>query len=179
MSNYFLPKFAREELAKKPSSKWFFTLNNYTDEHIHRLIAMGDDWFYVIGKEVGQSGTPHLQGTIWHKRNIPFDLKTMSILIPNSHLERVMYFENAIGYCLKEGQVLTNTVSDMLHFLKELHIYTTCCTCPTWLYEFWEDFRWHEAEGIPQTHTVSEVANFRDVHAFLHNHPPYSSDSFK
>ena len=176
MSYYFLPKVAKEELAKRPSSQWFFTLNNYTNEHIHRLVAMADDWFYVVGKEVGESGTPHLQGTIWHKQGVKFDMKTMSKLIPNSHLERVMYFENSIGYCLKEGKVLTNTVSDLPHFLSELNVYTTCGTCTQWLYDFWCDFLWLEANHTPQTHTVPEVANFWDVHAFNHSHPPYDKD---
>lgn len=44
-------------------SRFVFTLNNWTEEeygHLERF-ASGTKWF-VMGKEVGENGTPHLQG---------------------------------------------------------------------------------------------------------------------
>lgn len=50
------------------STRWVFTLNNYTPQDEERLSAMGRDLpsvglrYLVFGREVGDSGTPHLQG---------------------------------------------------------------------------------------------------------------------
>lgn len=42
---------------------WCFTLNNYTDEEIEVFKKAARDCSYaIIGKEVGESRTPHLQG---------------------------------------------------------------------------------------------------------------------
>lgn len=43
---------------------WLFTLNNYKKAELRKLKTFGDDkcTFMVIGKEVGKTGTPHLQG---------------------------------------------------------------------------------------------------------------------
>lgn len=43
---------------------WCFTLNNYSDEEYSRLCEHFRDRckYFIIGKEVGDKGTPHLQG---------------------------------------------------------------------------------------------------------------------
>lgn len=45
------------------SYNWCFTLNNYTDAEYDALLDLPCTYL-VIGKEVGESGTPHLQGYI-------------------------------------------------------------------------------------------------------------------
>lgn len=43
--------------------RWIFTLNNYTEEDLEHFKNLSDVITYVIfGREVGDNGTPHLQG---------------------------------------------------------------------------------------------------------------------
>lgn len=47
---------------------WVFTINNYTEENIAAIETL-DCRGMVCGKEVGESGTPHLQGVVcFHKK---------------------------------------------------------------------------------------------------------------
>lgn len=43
------------------SKGWCLTLNNYTTEEYDALSTNVDAKYFIIGKEVGESGTPHLQ----------------------------------------------------------------------------------------------------------------------
>lgn len=48
---------------KMANRRWLFTLNNYTEEDLEHFKSLSDVVTYVIwGKEVGENGTPHLQG---------------------------------------------------------------------------------------------------------------------
>lgn len=86
---------------------WCFTLNNYTEEDVNRLSGLigGDELCYMVyGREVGESGTPHLQGFLQLSRK-----KTMAgvkkLLGSNTiHLERRRGTPTeASDYCKKEG----------------------------------------------------------------------------
>jgi hypothetical protein len=53
-----------------PAIAWCFTLNNYTTDELEFLsssILGSGEYNYIIGKEIGESGTPHLQGYIGAK----------------------------------------------------------------------------------------------------------------
>lgn len=88
-----------------PAKRWCFTLNNYSEDLIgiiSSIVPQSAD-VYIIAKEVGESGTPHLQGYIEFKNK----LRPMS-LIPTSRI----HWEKAKGskksnfeYCSKEGNV--------------------------------------------------------------------------
>lgn len=91
------------------SRKWCFTLNNYSDEiyaHIHSIFV-AKKWLYIIGKEVGKSGTPHLQGFIESKNAILFT--TLKKIMPTAHLEAAKgSTEQNRKYCSKDGDFVTN-----------------------------------------------------------------------
>lgn len=57
----------RRNQAGSRLSRFVFTLNNYTEEEVAFLKEFGatTKWF-VMGKEVGESGTLHLQGILIH-----------------------------------------------------------------------------------------------------------------
>lgn len=84
------------------SRSWCYTLNNYTDDEL-ALIRAFEAAYQVIGFEVGEQGTPHLQGYIQWKN--PRTLKGMKKLMPRAHLERRMgTIDQAVDYCKKDGK---------------------------------------------------------------------------
>lgn len=86
------------------SRSWCFTLNNYTDEEVEALEAKMDERvsFMVYGREVGDSGTPHLQGFIYF-RHAKTQNAAKNFISPRAHVEpRRGTFTQAITYCTKE-----------------------------------------------------------------------------
>lgn len=85
--------------------RWCFTLNNPTDkekELIKNSLTEDQVIFAVVGQEVGENGTPHLQGFVNWKSKCR--LSFMKKIMPRAH------FESAKGtdlqndeYCMKEG----------------------------------------------------------------------------
>lgn len=86
-----------------PSIYWCFTYNNYVSDKVALLEQKLDSLCekYVYGKEVGESGTPHLQGWLKAKKRLrPLE----SIPIKEIHWEKSCKKneEAAIRYCCKE-----------------------------------------------------------------------------
>lgn len=98
------PKDKKEKKAARPAAvkAWVFTLNNYDEEDIQRL-EEGDWWSYLIyGKEVGEGGTPHLQGYVQLKTRLR--LNGVKVLIRAAHWEARRGSHNeAREYCMKDG----------------------------------------------------------------------------
>ena len=88
------------------AKNWCFTLNNYSDgdlERLNRLVETNRDVSYLIyGKEVADSGTPHLQGFIVHKQRVRLS-QIKSIIGSNPHLEIARNVNASVLYCKKEG----------------------------------------------------------------------------
>lgn len=110
---------------------WALTVNNYSNEDYDRIVG-----FYpsicdhiVIGKEVGESGTPHLQ--IHLKLKSKKRRRYVASLIGNAHVEPVRHVDQHIIYCKKDGDFTElgsngnadasskkNTVSEKLDLFK-------------------------------------------------------------
>lgn len=86
---------------------WCFTLNNYTSDDYHRLTELVDNEecvYIIFGKEVGDSGTPHLQGFIaFSKRVYLTDVKKR--ISRTAHFELARLVPESIEYCKKDGDV--------------------------------------------------------------------------
>lgn len=94
-----------------PAKKWCFTFNNYNEKDyqiLNEYFSSKNDniLIYIIGKEVGEKGTPHLQGYISGKNKFrPSELK----LNPKIHWEKCKGSEKQnLDYCMKEGSYVTN-----------------------------------------------------------------------
>ena len=70
------------------SRRWCFTLNNYTDDETKSILEQvkDTDTKYILGFEVGDQGTPHIQGYMEFKNARSF--ASMKKMIPRAHLEK-------------------------------------------------------------------------------------------
>lgn len=105
--NTISPSVKKIPMKKQIScaKNWCFTLNNYTEDELSSIssIVPGICTKAIVGKEVGESGTPHLQGFC------AFKIKCR----PMSHgLPKRMHWEKCKGssaqneaYCEKDGDV--------------------------------------------------------------------------
>lgn len=110
-----------------PSVKsWCYTLNNYTEEDIKRFKDFVFS-YQVIGKEIGENGTPHLQGFITFKRT--YRLAALKKLVPRAHWEPAKTGD-AANYCMKEDyEIIDNKkqgkrsdLKDCCHLIKTVGI---------------------------------------------------------
>lgn len=77
-------------------------MNNYTDED-YSLFTSLDCSYLVVGKEVGENGTPHLQGFIIFNTNKRLNTLKRSVHA-RAHFERARGTSSqAAEYCKKEG----------------------------------------------------------------------------
>ena len=101
-----------------PRKNWCFTLNNYTENEFsamcHDLEELGE---FIIGKEIGKEGTPHLQGFVSCKVKKRFEqLKKINNRL---HLEKSRGTKKQnYEYCSKEGNFISN-----IEFEPETHVY--------------------------------------------------------
>lgn len=92
-------------MTPTPKRGYAFTCNNYTEDEFERISRACSDFaqYAIIGREVGEQGTPHLQGYIRFKRAYRFST------VKDRHLPRC-HVEVARGsprqnrdYCSKGG----------------------------------------------------------------------------
>lgn len=81
---------------------WCFTVNNFTSEEVEALRASEGHTYLVFGREVGEKGTPHLQGYVYYPTLK--SLKQMKSLQARAHWERQRGTpEQAALYCKKDN----------------------------------------------------------------------------
>ena len=89
------------------SKKWCFTHNNYTREILVQYVQCfaAKSLTFIIGEEVGEEGTPHLQGWIKsEKRFRPTELK-LQFKWNAAHWEKCKGNDlSNIKYCSKDGK---------------------------------------------------------------------------
>lgn len=79
-----------------------FTLNNYNEQEVERLKSV-ECKYLVYGREVGASGTPHLQGYVYFKNKKSFK-QVKDLLGDRYHIEAQRgSCKQAIDYCKKDG----------------------------------------------------------------------------
>lgn len=100
-----MPTRTVQDNSNHKARNWVFTLNNYTDVEIAKLMAYADDKcnYMIFAKEVGNSGTPHLQGYMQLKQ------QTLGQTVKNQSKLLRLYLEIANGspeknfdYCVKQ-----------------------------------------------------------------------------
>jgi hypothetical protein len=122
-----------------------FTLNNYSEDEFTQLLRNFADMKYVIGKEIGDEGTPHLQGYVEFGKQLSF--KQLKKINNRTHWERpIGTREQNRKYCCKEG----NFVSTLPIPLNErlLNKYSDV------VWKQWQQFVIDIVQGEPDTRTV-------------------------
>jgi len=86
------------------SRNFMWTLNNYTDEEVALLQAV-DCKYMTWGFEVGDSGTPHLQGLTIFKN--PQTVKQVICLLPTrvAEIQIILYLQESLSYAHKDGNI--------------------------------------------------------------------------
>lgn len=87
------------EDKNKPSKSWVYTLNNYTQQDETQLQALACS-YHRYGREVGDSGTPHLQGIITFKQATR--LTALKKIHNKIHWERCISAEASLNYVTKD-----------------------------------------------------------------------------
>nr|UOF81135.1 rep protein [Cressdnaviricota sp.] len=85
---------------------WCFTFNNYTAEDVTRFSGLitafdGLVQYVIFGREVGENGTPHLQGFI--RLNARKSMRQMIQMCGQAHFTIARNVPASIQYCKKDG----------------------------------------------------------------------------
>lgn len=84
------------------SKNWCFTINNYTEETELLLSGLKNSVVYLIfGREVGDQGTPHLQGFVSYPSRKTLSAVTRSL--GGAHCSIAKHITASIRYCKKDG----------------------------------------------------------------------------
>lgn len=99
------PHRAKRERARK----WVMTLNNYSEEEYNNLIKdlTQKHSSFILGREIGENNTPHLQCYAEFKNAISFD--SLKKINQRMHVEKAKgNLEQNYKYCSKDGNYYTN-----------------------------------------------------------------------
>ena len=86
------------------SRNYCFTINNYSTEDLEHLACNVSDIcnYLICGFEVGEKGTPHIQGYCNLKN--PMSFTSFKKVLPTAHIEAMKgTHQEASEYCMKDG----------------------------------------------------------------------------
>ena len=92
-----------------PSKRWIFTLNNYNENEYKDIINFfsSNSSRFSIGEEVGESGTPHLQGYV--ELSVKKRFTYLKDIMPRAHIEKARKSrEQNLIYTQKDGKYKQN-----------------------------------------------------------------------
>lgn len=93
--------------ARSQGKHWCFTINNFDDADERRLTELyerGGVRYIVFGSELGESGTPHLQGFVTFADRKRFT-QVRNAIGERAHIERALGTPwQAAEYCKKDGE---------------------------------------------------------------------------
>lgn len=92
------------------SRQWCLTLNNWTEQEKSRLshLSTRSKW-WIIAKEVGENGTPHLQCFFQFKNQVRFS--TIKKACPRGHWEKARgTMRQNFAYCSKDNDYESNII---------------------------------------------------------------------
>lgn len=92
-------------MANSQRKRWCFTLNNFTPAEYDAIVSSVDNYDYlVVGKEVGESGTPHLQGFFILKTKLRLN-QVKALVSARAHFEAARGTPSQASlYCKKDGE---------------------------------------------------------------------------
>ncbi len=122
-----------------PAKAWCFTLNNYTENELGALVqlfsSLDEKYYYIVGEEVGEQGTPHLQGYIEKKEG---RFRPLPMFAVNRNNTQCMHFEKAKGnrtqnykYCSKDKKFVTNISRPVMTYRESKGIWEVTKGIPT------------------------------------------------
>jgi hypothetical protein len=89
-------------MRRMRSRGWIFVLNNYDEKEFEEFKDL-ETKYTVIGEEVGDSGTPHLQGYVYFANKM--SLKQLRLINSRAHYEMQKgTCDQAADYCKKDGK---------------------------------------------------------------------------
>lgn len=104
-----------------PSIRWCFTLNNYTNDEYSSIVNIFNDKskLYIIGDEVGECGTPHLQGYVEFKSKLrPLGLFSFKRI----HWEKCKGSKDEnIAYCSKQNVLVSKGCPKPIKIITNLY----------------------------------------------------------
>lgn len=115
-----------KQSSSNPVAKCFsVTLNNYTEDDIEAIQAIDGVSRMVLGREVGESGTPHIQGFILFQRAKRWNAVREMPEFERAHIEVTRVQAALEKYCKKDGDYI---VIDNRKERRKLQCLADACT---------------------------------------------------
>ncbi len=147
-----------------PAIRWCFTYNNYTEEGVDWLQSIIEQAcrFGIYGREVGENGTPHLQGYIeFRKKHRPLEVFNRTCI----HWEKCKGNKDAnITYCSKSGQTWQYPKKHVIYTINEEHMYDWQLECLEWLNDAPDDRTVHWVIGTEGNEGKTSFQKWLAIH---------------